>query len=172
MGEETSAKVPLLSIEPKEFWRALSQRAIGVTIVTAQNANGPAGLLALSAAHVTDNPPTMLVSVDHRTSARITMIEAGHFAVNVLPRGSLNVANLFSGKQAVKGGDRFETGLWSAMKTGAPIFKNALAALDCVIEDMLERETCTIFFGRVVASTIQEENASPLVYFRGDYLTG
>ena len=57
------------AIDPKAFWMALGQRATGMTVVTAEGDDGPAGFLGLSAAHVTASPATMLVSVDHRTKA-------------------------------------------------------------------------------------------------------
>ena len=56
-GEPTGAK----TIDVKSFWQAIGQRAIGATIVTAAGSGGPAGLLGLSATHVTADPPTMLV---------------------------------------------------------------------------------------------------------------
>ena len=63
---ETSAAQPAKLIDPKTFWRTLGERATGMTIVTTDSDNGPAGFLGLSAAHVTADPPTMLVSVVRR----------------------------------------------------------------------------------------------------------
>jgi len=65
-------------IDAKLFWRALGQRAIGSTIVTARSEEGPAGFLGLSASHVSADPPVMLVSVDRRTSALATVLAARH----------------------------------------------------------------------------------------------
>src|SRR5262245_51046226 len=73
-------------IDAKAFWRTLGQRAIGSTIVTARSADGPAGLLGLSATHLCADPPLMLVSIDKRTSALPVVLAAGHFAVNFLDR--------------------------------------------------------------------------------------
>lgn len=156
------------SIGVKEFWRVLGERAVGATIVTASDANGRAGLLALSVAHVSADPPIVLVSVDHRTSARNTIREAGHFAVNILADSSLETAQRFGGAGPLKGADRFEDGRWSQLTTGAPIFLDALAALDCLVEECVERPTTAIFLGRVVASMSKGEGR-PLVYFRGAY---
>jgi flavin reductase (DIM6/NTAB) family NADH-FMN oxidoreductase RutF len=91
--EATSSQV-----DAKTFWRTLSERVTGVTIVTARDESGPAGLLALSAAHVTADPPTVLVSVDKKTSALATILSSRHFAVNYLPAGTEAVADAFSGK--------------------------------------------------------------------------
>ncbi|MFT5180492.1 MAG: flavin reductase (DIM6/NTAB) family NADH-FMN oxidoreductase RutF, partial [Alphaproteobacteria bacterium] len=53
-GGDTDEKL----IDPGSFWRAIGQRATGMTIVTAHGSDGPAGLLALSATHVAADPPT------------------------------------------------------------------------------------------------------------------
>jgi len=57
------------AIDAKTFWRVLGERAVGATIVTAQGADGPAGFLGLSATHICADPPSMLVSIDNKTTA-------------------------------------------------------------------------------------------------------
>jgi len=64
-------------IDAKTFWRTLGERAIGATIVTAQGADGPAGFLGLSATHVCADLPSMLVSIDRKTSALAAVLH-GH----------------------------------------------------------------------------------------------
>jgi flavin reductase (DIM6/NTAB) family NADH-FMN oxidoreductase RutF len=156
-------------IDAKLFWRALGQRAIGSTIVTARSADGPAGFLGLSASHVSADPPLMLVSIDKRTSALTTVLAAGHFAVNFLPRDADATADLFGGKGALKGAARFETGAWTALTTGAPVLKNAVGAMDCTLEETIERHGICIVIGRVVDVLIGN-GGSPLIHFRGGYL--
>ena len=95
------------TIDVKTFWEAVGQRATGATIVTAHGSGGPAGLLALSATHVTADPPTMRVSIDNKTSALASVLEAGHFAINYLPQGAADIVDLFSGKSPLKGADRW-----------------------------------------------------------------
>ena len=103
--ESTSSQIDI-----KTFWRTLSERVTGVTIVTARDEYGPAGLLALSTAHVTADPPTILVSVDKKTSALATILSSWHFAVNYLPAGTDAVADGFSGKAGLSGSIRFVEG--------------------------------------------------------------
>jgi flavin reductase (DIM6/NTAB) family NADH-FMN oxidoreductase RutF len=156
-------------IDAKLFWRALGQRAIGSTIVTARSAQGPAGFLGLSAAHVSADPPLMLVSIDKRTSALPAVLEARHFAVNFLPSDAGAIADLFGGKGSLKGAARFETADWTALTTGAPVLKNAIGAMDCQLEETIERHGICIVIGRVVDVLIGN-GGSPLVHFRGGYL--
>ncbi len=156
-------------IDIGRFWQAVGQRAVAATVVTAQGSAGPAGFLGLSATHVCADPPTMLVSIDARTSALSAIRESGHFAINYLPKGAENVVDLFGGKTDVKGPYRFEAGAWDVLATGAPVFKGAVGLMDCRLEETLERHSTIIALGRVVAIG-GAADADPLVYFRNGYL--
>jgi flavin reductase (DIM6/NTAB) family NADH-FMN oxidoreductase RutF len=155
-------------IDVKTFWRALGQRAIGSTIVTARSAEGPAGFLGLSASHISADPPLMLASIDKRTSALQTVLAARHFAVNFLPAEAKEIADLFGGKGTLKGADRFQVGNWQTLTTGAPVLSNALGAMDCALEQTIEHGSISIVIGRVVDVLVGDGN--PLIHFRGSYL--
>src|ERR1700744_2279901 len=90
-------------IDAKAFWTALGQRATGMTVVTADSDDGPTGFLGLSAAHVTASPPTMLVSVDHKTTALAGIVSRRHFAVNFLPASGTRIADAFRGRDGGTG---------------------------------------------------------------------
>ena len=156
-------------IDAKAFWRALGQRAIGSTIVTARSADGPAGFLGLSASHISADPPLMLASIDKRTSALQTVLAARHFAVNFLPSDASEIADLFGGKGTLKGADRFNVGRWQTLTTGAPVLANALGAMDCTLEDTIERGGICIVIGRVV-DVLVGNGGNPLIHFRGGYM--
>jgi flavin reductase (DIM6/NTAB) family NADH-FMN oxidoreductase RutF len=156
-------------IDAKTFWRALGQRAIGSTIVTARSADGPAGFLGLSASHISADPPLMLASIDKRTSALQTVLAARHFAVNFLPSDASEIADLFGGKGTLKGADRFNVGRWQTLTTGAPVLANALGAMDCTLEDTIERGGICIVVGRVV-DVLVGSGGDPLIHFRGGYM--
>ena len=168
MGTDGSAEANA-DIDIGKFWNAVGKRAVGATIVTARGSAGPAGFLGLSATHVCADPPTMLVSIDAKTSALGAILDSRHFAINYLPRGTEDVADLFSGKGGIKGPARFETGRWGYLATGAPVFNDAVGIMDCVLEETLERHRTILALGRVVAIS-DDADADPLVYFRGGYL--
>ena len=91
----------------------------------------------------------MLVSIDKRTAALATVLAAGHFAVNFLPRGAKAIADSFGGKGELKGAERFQIGSWKTLTTGAPVLENALGAMDCKLEETIERDGICIVIGRV-----------------------
>jgi flavin reductase (DIM6/NTAB) family NADH-FMN oxidoreductase RutF len=154
-------------IDAKTFWRALGARATGVVVATARGPDGPAGFLALSATHVTADPPTMLVSIDKRTAALNAVLHGKHFALNFLPRGDQALAEMFGGRGETRGADRFATGRWSTLITGAPVLNDAVGAIDCVLEETMERFGVIIAIGRVVDVVVRD--GEPLLFFRGAY---
>jgi flavin reductase (DIM6/NTAB) family NADH-FMN oxidoreductase RutF len=156
-------------IDAKTFWRILGQRALGSVVVTARGTDGPAGFLGLSATHLTADPPTMMVGIDKRTSALAAVLESRHFALNYLPREEASLADSFGGKGTAKGADRFASGRWTTLTTGAPVFADALAAVDCTLEETLERHGVVIAIGRVVDVRIRQDG-EPLIHFRGGIL--
>lgn len=158
-------------IDPGAFWRTLGQRVTGMTVVTAAGAEGPVGFLGLSASHVTAKPPTMLVSIDRKTSALAGVIESGHFAINFLDAGAGAVADAFGGKAGLSGADRFADGAWTTLATGAPVYKDALGVFDCAVEKIVEHGETSIIIGKVVAADARADG-DPLIFFRGKVLTG
>lgn len=154
-------------IDAKTFWRALGERPVGVTLVTASGAAGPAGFLGLSASHVSANPPALSVAIDGRTSALQTVLEARHFAICCVPAEALGLVDVFGGRTEQKGAARFTDGEWTVLTTGAPVLKAATAAFDCALETTFAYAGTTIVIGRIVDLAVA--GGDPLVSFRGQY---
>jgi flavin reductase (DIM6/NTAB) family NADH-FMN oxidoreductase RutF len=167
MDEPAHPSAPI--IDPRAFWRAIGNRATGSTVVTARSDEGPAGFLGLSATHICADPPVMLVSIDKRTAALQTILAARHFALNFLPREAAEIADMFGGKGPQKGAARFTTGRWGTLYTGAPILLDAVGAIDCRLEETIERHGVVMAIGRVVGAR-HGGDMTPLVHFRGGYL--
>ncbi len=157
------------TIEPKAFWRALGMRAIGGAVVTARGPDGDAGFLALSVTHLTQNPPTLMLSIGKSTSALAAVRASGHFAVNYLPSFLSGLADDFGGRTALKGSDRFADGQWHQLLTGAPILKGAVGAMECRVVEEIERYDSVIVIGEIVNWTF-DEGSRPLIYFSGKTL--
>jgi flavin reductase (DIM6/NTAB) family NADH-FMN oxidoreductase RutF len=165
MTETTSARL----IDVRTFWQAVGERAVGTAIVTAEAKNGPGGFLALSATHLCAEPPMMMISVDKKTSALATILEAGHFAINYLSADQADLVGPFGGKGELKGADRFQLGSWTTLATGAPVLEGASGVIDCKVEETIERFGTMIVIGRLVDFTARE-GATPMVSYRGKTL--
>ncbi len=156
-------------IDIKTFWQAVGLRAVGTAIVTAEAGDGPRGFMALSATHLCADPPMLMVSVDKKTSALETILEAGHFAINYLNADQAEVGAPFGGRSELKGAERFTTAKWGRLTTGAPALENAAGVLDCKLEETIERFGTVIVIGRLV-DFASAPDVRPLVSYKGKYL--
>lgn len=163
-----SATAPRV-IDGRTFWQAVGLRAVGTAIVTAEAADGPRGFLALSATHLSADPPLLMVSVDKKTSALEAILASGHFAINYLATTQAEIAGPFGGKGELKGADRFTSANWTTLATGAPVLEGAAGVLDCAVEETIERGNSVIVIGRLVDFT-GAEGAMPLVSWKGKTL--
>jgi flavin reductase (DIM6/NTAB) family NADH-FMN oxidoreductase RutF len=160
-----------VEVDPKTFWSVLGERAIGITIVTTQAADGPRGFLGLSATHVSAQPPTMLVSIDRQTSALNDILATGSFAINFLPASAAHIAGAFSARSGLAGSARFVADEWAPLVTGAPVLKSALGAFDCSVEQIIEHGSTSIILGKVMGARASGAE-DPLIYFRGKVRSG
>lgn len=151
----------------KTFWRLMGARPVSVPVVAARGSDGPAGLLALSATHVTAAPPSMLVCVGQSTSALQTIKSSGAFAISYLPEGAEETAEIFGGRRGLSGANRFADGEWITMTTGAPVFAKAVLALDCRVSAIFVHEGTELVIGRIEDHATGER--TPLATLGGRY---
>ena len=116
---------------------------------------------------LTDDPPTILACVNKSASAHDTIRETGEFSVNLLARGHEQLAAIFSGQTELNGEDRFtvEDYAWAEHDSGTPQLANAVASLDCVVNEIQPFATHTIFIGGVRQCSA-DASAEPLIYCR------
>ncbi|MGB3500655.1 MAG: flavin reductase family protein [Mesorhizobium sp.] len=168
MSEQDAAPLgdAIPSIDSAQFWRALGGRATGAAVVATGDSGNRAGFFALSATHLTQNPPTIMVTVGNSTSALAVLKRKGAFSVNYLADGQQELIDVFSGKAGKDGEARFESADWSVMTSGAPVLTSAAGMLDCQLVELIERYDATIAIGRIVGFSGSQE-ASPLVFHMG-----
>jgi flavin reductase (DIM6/NTAB) family NADH-FMN oxidoreductase RutF len=113
-------------------------------------------------------PPTMLISVNRNASAWPVIQRERHFCVNILDARHQHVADRFAGRAGVNGAQRYEGLHWRQFVTGAWGLQDALAILDCAVEDIVERPSHSVIFGAVqwVCLGVGED---ALVYGQGGY---
>ena len=156
-----------MPISSQDFRDCLRHFPAGVTIVTVKSGKRQHGLTVSSFASISPKPPLILVSIDRQHSGHSLLMEPGAtFAVNILARDQIELSNRFAW---IKDEDRFAAGDWGTAATGAPILRDALAWLDCTIEDSHPAGTHTIFVGLVQASGTPRSGQPPLVYWNRGY---
>jgi len=149
--------------ERTAFREAMSHVASAVCLVTTDGAAGRRGVTVTAVCSVSDDPPTMLVCLNHASAANARFERNGVFAVNVLADRSERLARAFAGEGKLEVEERFAHGRWRSLVTGAPVLEDALVSFDCRLEDARTVATHRILVGRVVAVG-EPMHGSSLVY--------
>lgn len=152
---------------PFPLREAMRLTAGGVGVVTAGLSDERTGLTVTSAISLSIDPPTMLISVNQRASAWPVIQARRHFCLNVLGVQHQAVAEQFSGKNGEKGVDRYAGARWEALATGALALEDAIASIDCEVDEIIARRSHAIVIGS--ARAIRVRGGEPLVYGRGRY---
>jgi flavin reductase (DIM6/NTAB) family NADH-FMN oxidoreductase RutF len=153
-----------MPVEKAEFRQALGHFAAGVTVVTAKLADGHlAGITVTAFSSLSLEPPLVLVCIDRKARIHDRLAIGGAFAVNMLAEDQEVVSRRFASREP----DPFRETGYSEGATGAPVFHDALAVVECRIVELLAGGDQTIVVGQVEATRVRE--GKPLLYFRGGY---
>ena len=151
-----------------EFRKAMRQLVGAVSVITVGSGATRNGLTATSLSAFSADPPSVIVSVNRNASAYATLAEERRFGVNILNAQQQRVADHFAGRSGEKGAERYADARWYRLKTGVELLGDALAALDCEVDDLIERHSHAIVIGRVKAARVRETGTA-LLYWRGAY---
>ena len=154
---------------PGDFRNAMRHLVGAVSIITVGHGDDVSGMTVTSLSSLSVEPPSLIVSVNRAASSWPLLQRYGSFGVNILSSGQRDIAERFSGKNGLKGAARFAGSQWVARAGGAPLLVGALAAIDCEVEDIIERHSHGIVIGRVRDLKVAQ-NGSALAYWHGDYV--
>ncbi|AWM26120.1 MAG: flavin reductase family protein [Sinorhizobium fredii] len=146
---------------------ALRSLGGGVSIITAGEGEALTGATVTSATALSVEPPRMLVSLNRLSSTWPVVERFGHFCVNIVGAQHEVLANQFAGRGGLKGPDRYRGAEWTRLASGAPVLQDAAAAIDCEVEEAIERHSHAIVIGRVVG--IRIGGGGSLLYREGRY---
>ena len=123
----------------------------GVSIITAGAGEARTGATVTSATALSIEPARMLVSLN-RTSSTWPIVERyGHLGINIVGAGHEALADQFAGRGGLRGADRYRGAEWTTAVSGAPLLVDAVAAIDCAVEEAIERHSHVIVIGKVLA---------------------
>ncbi|MGH3880868.1 MAG: flavin reductase family protein [Actinophytocola sp.] len=149
-GEGDSAFRELMSVFPS-----------GVTVVTAQDADGtPFGLTCTSMCSVSMQPPILLACLHNHSQTLAAALRHGAFAVNLLHAGGQYAAELF----ATAGRDRFAEVDWERTpRRDLPwLTSDAHAVAECTVVEATVAGDHVVVFGQVDGVLAKPQN--PLLY--------
>lgn len=161
-------------IEPQEpdgtsFRAALGSVASSVTVITMRDEfRRPLGMTATAFSSVSADPLLVMVCVNRSARSCGHIRRAGRFGVNVLPSQSRELSDYC----ARPGDDKVLRAEWlegqQAWQT--PALRNALAYLDCEVEQDVVAGTHAVLIGAVKGIGISPPGADePLIHYRGRY---
>jgi flavin reductase (DIM6/NTAB) family NADH-FMN oxidoreductase RutF len=164
----TSSSRQDLTVSGPTLRHAMRELASGVSVVTTGDGAERNGFTATSVTSLSVNPPRVLFCVIRTSTSLPLLARCGRFAINILGAQHRALADRFAGRSGAKGGDRFDGASWRTLATGAPVLCDALAAVDCELEELIERHSHIVVIGRVVSIEVAESGPG-LVYWRGSY---
>ena len=127
------------------------------------------GMTVTSVSSLSVDPPALIVSISREASSWPLVTRYGFFGVNILTSDQVGIAERFTGKGGLKGAGRFAGVEWTTRVSGVPLLAGALAAIDCEVEDIVERHSHAIVIGRVLDVTVSARTAA-LAYWQGQYV--
>ena len=152
------------SFTAKDFKAVMSLSPTPVTIVTANGADGPQGIVIGSFVSVSLEPPLIGFFVGRSARMWEPMATAGGYCVNVLAEDQEALSTLFAGNWA----DRFKEAEWEAVGNGAPGLMGAVAWIEAAPYSVTAAGDHNLILLEVTALT-SGRDTGPLVYHRGRY---
>jgi flavin reductase (DIM6/NTAB) family NADH-FMN oxidoreductase RutF len=156
-------------ISSADFRGAMRHLAGGVSVITVGRGRDITGMTVTSVSSLSVEPPTLIVSINRVSSSWPLLKRHGFFGVNILTADQLDIAERFSGKDGLMGSGRFAGAQWITRVSGVPLLVGALAAIDCEVEDIVERHSHAIVIGRVLDVQASARTAA-LVYWQSQYV--
>jgi flavin reductase (DIM6/NTAB) family NADH-FMN oxidoreductase RutF len=156
-------------ISSDDFRGAMRHLTGGVSVITAGRGREISGMTVTSVSSLSVDPPALIVSINREASSWLLLKRYGGFGVNILTSDQIDIAERFTGKDGLKGADRFAGAEWATRASGSPLLVDALAAIDCEVEDIIERHSHAIVIGRVLDVMVSARSAA-LAYWHGRYV--
>lgn len=142
---------PVRTIAPEAFREAMSRLGAAVHVVTTEGPAGRMGFTATAVCSVSDQPATLLACLHRRSRSAPAVSTNGVFSVNTLRADEEAIADLFAGRGNVPMAERFNTGKWLTLETGAPVLASAVIAFDCRVIEIKTVASHNVIFGAVAA---------------------
>src|SRR6476620_7310243 len=149
---------------PASFRAAMGMLPTGVTVVSANGPDGPAGATANAVCSLSIEPMLMLACLDRGSRTLLAVQAADCFGVSVLHAGQEPIARSFATKAPVA--EKWAGVGWSE-RDGVPAIDDALIRIACDLRDVISAGDHVIVTGEVRA--LEARDGDPLVFHAGEY---
>lgn len=151
------------SIDPRAFRQCLGQFATGVTVITTRSGGQNVGVTANSFSSLSLDPPLVLWSIGRKSRSFEAFRSAGHFAINILAAGQVDISQRFSSTAE----DKFDGVGWEPGITGVPILDGVIGYFECRSEMVHDAGDHILLVGRVLRFARFQGDA--LLFVQGRY---
>ena len=152
-----------------DYRRAMRHLVGAVSVISVGCGDNVSGMTVTSVSSLSLDPPSLIVSVNRASSSWPLLREHRAFGINMLRADQIDIAERFSGKNGLKGAERFAGADWITRPSGVRLLSGALAAFECEAEEVIERHSHAIVIGGVGHVQLSTHNAA-LAYWHGDYV--
>lgn len=156
-------------VDSESFRETVGSFATGVTVVTFPS-EPPHGLTANAVSSVSLDPPLVLVCIDHDTES-YDLLEEGdvdEYCINVLAEDQQHLGEYFARMTELEE-NPFEAEATTTAATGAPIFEDSLAYLDCEVWKAVPAGDHTVYIGEVQDLDVLDDETPGLTFFRSEW---
>jgi 3-hydroxy-9,10-secoandrosta-1,3,5(10)-triene-9,17-dione monooxygenase reductase component len=137
--------------------------ATGVTVITTGGPEDGAATTVNSFTSVSLEPPLVLFCLHRQSRLRPVLQRSRGFVVNFLTRTQAGLAWKFSGRESAQLAEVPH----HRSANGLPVLTEALAFLECRLAEEYDGGDHAILVGEVTALGTSEEEADPLVFYKG-----
>lgn len=158
-------------IASQDYRDCMARFAGAVHVVATDGPAGRRGVTVSAVTSVSDNPPTLLMCLNRNRPENGWFAENGHFSLNTLCAGQIDIARAFAGEEHMEMEERFALGRWRTLVTGSPVLEGARMALDCRVVNVMDVATHMVIFGEVAGCQMPagDEPLPALCYMDRDY---
>jgi flavin reductase (DIM6/NTAB) family NADH-FMN oxidoreductase RutF len=160
-GDTAKSPRRLTTIEDTRAYRnCVGEFATGVTVVTSEFDQQPAGMTLNSFTSISLHPLLLLISMAHGARTLHAIRQSGEFTVSILQRTQGNVAVAFAERSA-----SFPDQLAPVDRRGMRSVSGAAATLWCEVEQIITAGDHDLVIGEVI--DFQHRGGEPLLFYRG-----
>ncbi len=144
-------------MEANDKKQALRMIPYGLYVLAAESADGRVAASTVNwVTQASFEPPLVAVGVKADSGVHSIIKESKTFALNILGKGQESMAFSFF-KALERDGDTIGGEAFSSAGSGAPVFANAHAFLECRLAETVEIGDHSLFVGEVVGAGIPSE---------------
>jgi flavin reductase (DIM6/NTAB) family NADH-FMN oxidoreductase RutF len=159
-----------MTVPSLDFRTVMGHFATGVSVVSALDGDVPQGITVNALASVSLEPPMVMIALDRKRFIVPTIDATGRYAVSILTEHQQWLSDCFAGANVTPNRTAFCGAEWHPGELGLPILDDAIASLECTVQERFTVGDHHLYVARVEACAQDDAAAPPLLYHRRRYL--